>query len=460
MTTTTTPETGDSQTGVPHPEQLAYWGLDAATRRQLADLGRAIDDDLPAILDAFYDHLRQWPEMRGMFDGEAGMARARSAQLKHWRRLFSAQFDEAYFESTRAIGRAHQRLGLEPTWYMGGYAFVIGEICRVISNRYAGGRLRSHSVARGDALRAAMLAATLDMDLALSVYHEEQANAKQRAVNTIAERFQQDIGSVAQQVGEAAGRVNTIAETVSDNARKASDGVTGALDGARRAAQRVQDVAESVDNLRAAIDDIRQRASQSTDVASSARAEAESASAKMQGLDESARQIGEAVTLIHDIAEKTNLLALNATIEAARAGEAGKGFAVVADEVKNLARQTTQATERIENQIKDVQSGAQDANQAIARLTKSMRDVDEVAASISSAVEEQGTATQDIASTINETADNANRAAESVDSAGSAVEAVDGAAADLVSAGKQLEEQIGQLRTRTSEFVGDVVSRT
>lgn len=80
------------------------------------------------------------------------------------------------------------------------------------------------------------------------------------------------------------------------------------------------------------------------------------ATKNVQSLGERSKQIGEIVDFINDISDQTNLLALNAAIESARAGEHGKGFSVVADEVRKLAEETTSATGRITNLIKETQS--------------------------------------------------------------------------------------------------------
>ncbi len=88
---------------------------------------------------------------------------------------------------------------------------------------------------------------------------------------------------------------------------------------------------------------------------------AENLSTALGQLSTSAKDIGQVMSVINDIADQTNLLALNAAIEAARAGDAGRGFAVVADEVRKLAEKTMTATKEVEAAILHIQHSTEDA---------------------------------------------------------------------------------------------------
>lgn len=110
----------------------------------------------------------------------------------------------------------------------------------------------------------------------------------------------------------------------------------------------------------------------------------------------SAASIAEITGIINEIADSTNLLALNATIEAARAGEAGKGFAVVASEVKNLARQTTEATDKISGQIGDMKADTDEVINAIKKVSEIIMEFSEISEIIVKSVHEQNNTAKEI----------------------------------------------------------------
>jgi methyl-accepting chemotaxis protein len=168
-------------------------------------------------------------------------------------------------------------------------------------------------------------------------------------------------------------------------------------------------------------------------------------------LDEAGRHIGDVIRLITDIARRTNLLALNATIEAARAGEAGRGFAVVASEVKALSSQTAKATDEIGAQIAAMQSATQRSIKAITGIELIIREIGEISGAITSAVNEQGAAIQQIARGAevavrhtNDTAAEVVQVGEATENAWSSAKSVNVLADNLAANAAKIRSQVDQ----------------
>ena len=139
------------------------------------------------------------------------------------------------------------------------------------------------------------------------------------------------------------------------------------------------------------------------------------AAQRITELEATARQIGEIVDAIGDIADQTNLLALNAAIEAARAGEAGRGFAVVADEVRKLSQATQQSAIEVNTLASDIRSRVQHAAAGMsANLTHSeagARSLDGSDQALSAVAEHVGAMAGRSADIASETARQRDRAA-------------------------------------------------
>jgi methyl-accepting chemotaxis protein len=168
-------------------------------------------------------------------------------------------------------------------------------------------------------------------------------------------------------------------------------------------------------------------------------------------LNDSAREVGEVVGLITDIASQTNLLALNATIEAARAGEAGKGFAVVAGEVKTLANQSARAADNITarvdaiqdqvarsvDSIEDVGTSIDTVRNRMEGIDEVVRQVDAISASIAREVAGQAKATDEIGRNVEHVAGAARR--------------LDGDMAGTQGAAETLRRALGGIATSAGE---------
>jgi len=212
--------------------------------------------------------------------------------------------------------------------------------------------------------------------------------------------FNDLVASVVASVASSAVRLKSNAETLSQVANETTNKANSVATAANQASASVQVVAASTEEMTTSIGTISRRVTDATQRAEGAAAQAEKSRDTIHTLSEAAEKIGTVVQLVQAIASQTNLLALNATIEAARAGEAGKGFAVVASEVKNLAHQTSKATEEISAQVGSIQGITAETRGAIDAISATLAEINGIMSGIEVDTDRQRNSTQDISRNV------------------------------------------------------------
>lgn len=286
---------------------------------------------------------------------------------------------------------------------------------------------------------------------------EQRAKDAQRDfMNQTADSFNENVGKIIEAVAAAAVELQATANGMSQMAQAASEQTTAVASATEQASGNVHSVASATEELNSSIEEINRQVLFSTEVAKKAVEQARDSFVSMQELIESSNNIDHVLKLIADISDQTNMLALNATIEASRAGAAGAGFAVVANEVKNLSAQTAKATSEIRAQVDHVQQRTGAAAAQIENISKTIHQMEGIVAAISSAVEEQSAATREIAFNIEQAATGTTVVSSNIVTVSNAVNEAGTASNDVLSAVGTLSENFTTLKGATDSFVSQI----
>jgi methyl-accepting chemotaxis protein len=436
-------------------DRMEFMQLDPKSCERIRALKSIIDREVPTGLDKFYERLRATPEVKRFFQNDAHMVRAKGAQTDHWSSISTGSFDERYVSKVRTIGLTHARIGLEPRWYIGGYAIILDHLIRaVVSEAWPKGLLsrgKDGSAEVGEALAALAKAVMLDMDFAISVYMEAaeearlkgEAEAQERERSLVANsigaglamlagkdltfrmtndmpeayrKLQADFNAALEQLEKAMQGVRSSTQSISSGTQEIASASEDLSRRTEQQASSLEETAAALDEITVTVRKTAEGAAQARGVVSAAKIDAEksgevvrNAIEAMGGIEKSSEQISRIIGVIDEIAFQTNLLALNAGVEAARAGDAGRGFAVVASEVRALAQRSAEAAKEIKGLISasttQVGQGVDlvaETGKALERIVAQVAQINSVVSEIAASAQEQATGLQQVNTAINE----------------------------------------------------------
>ena len=285
---------------------------------------------------------------------------------------------------------------------------------------------------------------------------EDIQRKRQEKIEAMIDNFRNAIQSKLATVAHNTSSVQATSKQLSARAEGTTERVNRTAQASRHAEENVSAVATASEEMSASINEISRQIIETNSVIQTSNKAADEANDNIIELAQSAEKIGDVIALIQDIAEQTNLLALNATIEAARAGDVGKGFAVVAAEVKQLAEQTSKATDEISRQVGSIQGATNTVVGTIKTITEVTTEIADKSSSIASAIEQQGITTSQIASNVQQAADSATIVNTNMAGVRDAADDTVSGVEDISSSFKRVAEETEQIQSTIDDFLNRV----
>jgi len=284
---------------------------------------------------------------------------------------------------------------------------------------------------------------------------EQRQSAADKAASEaqLADAFENNVGALVDGLAAEAQQVNGSAKAMDEISDALATQSESAMHSVDLGSSHVNSTAAAIEEMSVTIADVSRQVAGTQTISAQAVTEAEAATTMMHKLATEADEIGSVVGAISDIAEQTNLLALNASIEAARAGDAGRGFSVVAGEVKELANQTSQATDRIRQQVEGIQTESRDAMAAITKISATINEINQFTSVVTEAMEQQALAGREISDAAQQADMSMGEARSSVGELADSAGSVDQSSDEMIEVAESMAKRTEEVQQGIRDFL-------
>jgi signal transduction histidine kinase len=146
--------------------RLEFARIGTLDTERLAELRPILERHVTDIVNRFYDHLLAFDELKPLLADRATVARLKGFQRDYLMSLVTGPYDSSYARDRFRIGKTHDRIGLEPEWYLGTYGMYLDLLVPLIRDGFASQPDRGY-----EALAAVTKVMILDMQLVLRAFH-------------------------------------------------------------------------------------------------------------------------------------------------------------------------------------------------------------------------------------------------------------------------------------------------
>ena len=475
--------------------------------RALKALQPLIRRHADAIVGRFYANIERFDDLLNLIKhAGSSIERLKETQKQYLLGMFDGEYGDAYFEQRLKIGLIHNRIGLTPRWYLGGYSMYSQHIVPLILRHY-----RWNAWQREAALLAVNKIISIDSQLAMDSYIHwlmddlGKVSMSRDELEARLSKYREFIGDVAggdlskrilvegdDDLAHLGANLNAMTKSLSNVTGETQGAVNamysvleqlqGAINiqsaGASQQAASINQTTTSLEEIKAmsgqTLDKVRilgetaersrRESEQGTEAVDQSIAGMNSIRERVEGiartilaLSEQTQQIGEITAVVTNLAQQSKMLALNASIEAAKAGDAGKGFAVVAAEVRELAEQSQQSTAQVQKILQDIRHATDRAVMATEEGSKgvdigvlSVQRSGEVMRQLGEVIRETALASQQISAAV-------RQESIGIDQVTLAMNEISKVTAQFVASSQQSKAATGDLR-KVAEHLRDSVS--